>query len=57
MHIKALMVSDGMPTLWVTLNPSDLRRPLVLSLGVDLGTDTDITSNSIAGDSSGVKRR
>lgn len=30
------------------MNPSDLRRPSLLSLaGVDLGTDTDITSNSI----------
>lgn len=23
-HIKALMISDGMPVLWITLNPSDL---------------------------------
>ena len=30
-HIKALMVSDGMPTLWMTLNLSDLQSPLVLS--------------------------
>lgn len=31
------MVSNGMPALWLTLNPSDLRSPLVLSLaGVKL---------------------
>lgn len=38
-HINALMVSDGMPTLWITLNPSDFRSPLVLSFaGVQLET-------------------
>ena len=29
-HIKALMLSDGRPVFWITINPSDLRRMLVL---------------------------
>lgn len=38
-HMKALMVSDRMPTLWITLNPFDLRSPLVLCFaGVQLDT-------------------
>ena len=42
MHIKALMISDGMPTLWMTLNSFDLQSPLVLSFaGVKL--DSQIT--------------
>ena len=43
-HIKALMINDGMPTLWITLNPSDLQSPLILLFaGVQLDpnfTDT-----------------
>ena len=36
-YIKALMVNNGMPALWITLNPLDLKSPLVLSLaGVEL---------------------
>ncbi|WP_375449088.1 hypothetical protein [uncultured Nostoc sp.] len=31
-HIKALMLSDGMPVLWITINPSDLQSTLVLIL-------------------------
>lgn len=43
--IKALMVSDGMPSLWIMLNPSDLKSPLVLSLaGVEF--ETDIASHT-----------
>jgi hypothetical protein len=30
--IKGLIVRDGMPAFWVTINPSDLRNPLVLLL-------------------------
>ena len=41
-HIKALMVSDGMSTLWMTLNSSDLQSLLVLLFaGVKL--DSQIT--------------
>lgn len=31
-HIKALMLSDGIPVLWITINPSDLQSTLVLIL-------------------------
>ncbi len=31
-HIKALMINDGMPVLWITLNPSALQSFLVLVL-------------------------
>ena len=31
-YIKALMVNDGMPALWIALNPSDLKSTLVLTL-------------------------
>ena len=31
-HMKALMLSDGMPVLWIMINPSDLRSVLVLVL-------------------------
>ena len=37
MHIKALMVSERMPTFWITLNPSNLQSLLVLTFaGVHL---------------------
>lgn len=32
MHIQALFVRDGLPAFWMTLNPSDLKSPLVLQL-------------------------
>lgn len=31
-HIKALIVSDSIPALWITLDPSDLQNTLVLTL-------------------------
>ena len=31
-YIKALTINHGMPALWITLNPSDLKSPLVLTL-------------------------
>ena len=31
-HIKALIISDGMPVLKITLNPSDFRSFLILVL-------------------------
>lgn len=38
LFIKALMTNDGMFTIWITLNPSDLWSFLVLILaGVQLG--------------------
>lgn len=32
-EIKGLIVRDGMPAYWMTINPSDLKNPLVLLLG------------------------
>ena len=48
-HIKFLMISDGMPTLWITLNLSDLWSLLVLSYaGVQLDFDfTDTTAKRL----------
>ena len=38
--MQALFVSLGMPAFWMTLNPADLKNPLVLILaGVDLSCD------------------
>ncbi len=31
-YIKTLMVNDGMPVLWIMINPSDLQSPLILIL-------------------------
>ena len=37
LQLRALMITDGMPLLWITFNPSDLRSPIVFSLaGVSL---------------------
>ena len=37
LQLRALMITDGMPLLWITFNPSDLRSPIVLLLaGVSL---------------------
>jgi hypothetical protein len=39
-EIKGLIVRDGMPAFWMTINPSDLRNPLVLLLaGVEYSGD------------------
>ena len=38
-HMRALFVSDGMPAFWLTINPADLRNPLVLKLAVDISCD------------------
>jgi hypothetical protein len=39
-EIKGLIVRDGMPAFWMTINPSDLRHLLVLQLaGVDYSGD------------------
>ena len=45
MHIKALMVSDGMPIFWITLNPSDLQSPLVLTFA-RVHLDSSITETT-----------
>jgi hypothetical protein len=38
-HMQACIVSEGMPGIWFTINPADLRNPLVLSLaGIVLST-------------------
>ena len=45
-YIKALMVNNGMPVLWITLNPSDLKNALVLTLaGVQI-SDANAGSKS-----------
>lgn len=39
-EIRGLLVREGMPAFWMTINPSDLQNPLVLVLaGVQLSTD------------------
>ena len=39
-HMRALFVSDGVPGYWMTINPSDLSCPLVITLaGVTLTCD------------------
>lgn len=46
-EIRGLIVREGMPAFWLTINPSDLQNPLVLILaGVQLSTDN--LSNEIA---------
>lgn len=43
--IRALIISDGISTLWITLNPSDLRSFLVLILaGVPFENNRPTTS-------------
>ena len=46
-HIKALMISDGMLVLWITLNPSDLQCFLVLILA---GVQCEDSRNSNTAD-------
>ena len=39
------MITDGMPTLWITINPADLQCPLVMRLaGVELDLGSDVAS-------------
>ena len=46
-EIKGLIVRDGMPAFWMTINPSDLRHPLVLLLaGVEYSGDAFPTANA-----------
>ena len=43
LRLKALMITDGMATLWITISPADLRNPLVICLaGVELDLRADI---------------
>ncbi|KAF8860612.1 hypothetical protein BDZ45DRAFT_310087 [Acephala macrosclerotiorum] len=45
--IKGLTVRDGMPVFWITINPSDLRNPLILLLaGVEYSGDALPTANA-----------
>ena len=38
--MRACIVSEGMPGIWFTINPADLKNPLVLSLaGIVLSTE------------------
>jgi len=40
LHIRALFIEFGLAAFWLTINPSDLRDPLVLKLaGITLPTD------------------
>jgi hypothetical protein len=46
-EIKGLLVRHGMPAYWLTINPSDLRNPLVLLLaGVEHPGDAFPTTNA-----------
>ena len=46
-EIKGLIVRDGMPAIWMTVNPSDLRHPLVLMLaGLEYSGDAFPTANA-----------
>ncbi|KAH9203071.1 hypothetical protein DL95DRAFT_508538, partial [Leptodontidium sp. 2 PMI_412] len=46
-EIKGLIVRDGMPAFWLTINPSDLRNPLALLLaGVEYSASALPTANA-----------
>jgi hypothetical protein len=46
-EIRGLIVRFGMPAFWITINPSDLRSPLVITLaGVEYSDDVLSASNS-----------
>jgi hypothetical protein len=46
-EIRGLIVRFGMPAFWLTINPSDLRNPLVLILaGVEYSEDILSASNA-----------
>ncbi|KAJ6125807.1 hypothetical protein N7471_010300 [Penicillium samsonianum] len=46
-EIRGLIVRFGMPAFWITINPSDLRSPLVIILaGVEYSDDILSASNS-----------
>ncbi|KAF4210355.1 hypothetical protein CNMCM5878_004518 [Aspergillus fumigatiaffinis] len=46
-EIRGLIVRYGMPAFWITLNPSDLRNPLVLILaGVEIPGDNVVAANA-----------
>ncbi|KAJ5742359.1 uncharacterized protein N7511_011545 [Penicillium nucicola] len=46
-EIRGLIVRYGMPAFWITINPSDLRNPLVLMLaGVDVPGDNVSAANA-----------
>ncbi len=45
LQLKALMVANGMPVFWITINPADLRCPLVIRLAdVELELSSKIQS-------------
>jgi hypothetical protein len=47
-EIKGSIVRHGMPAYWLTINPSDLRNPLVLLLaGVEYSGDAFPTANVV----------
>jgi hypothetical protein len=46
-EIRGLITRFGMPAFWITINPSDLRNPLVLILaGVEYSGDIFTTANT-----------
>ncbi len=45
LQLKTLMVANGMPVFWITINPADLRCSLVIRLaGVELKLSSEIQS-------------
>ena len=45
--IKGAIVRYGMPAFWITINPSDLRNPLVIKLaGIEYSGDIFATANA-----------
>ena len=46
-QIRGLIVRGGMPAIWATINPSDLRNPLVLILaGIEIPEETLPAANA-----------
>ena len=46
-EIRGLIVRWGMPAFWITINPSDLRNPLVLILaGIEIPADALARANA-----------
>ena len=43
LRLKALMITNGMPILWITINPADLRCPLIIRLArVELNLGSNV---------------
>lgn len=44
-ELRGLLVREGMPAFWLTINPSDLQNPLVLVLAGVIHLSDDISTN------------